>query len=514
MRIGGDELARFFTLCQDMLCIAGTDGYFRRLNPAWTRTLGWTEQELLAAPYLDFVHPDDRESTVREASAIAAGHVTISFTNRYRCQDGSYKWLQWTSVLYLEDQQIYAVARDVTVLKTTELALREAHEQAARATQAKNDFLSRMSHDLRTPLNAVLGFAQMLQLDALTPGQRDSVVHILHGGRHLLGMINEVLDISRIESGRLSLSLEPVALADAVTEATTLISSLADQRGIRIDVDDCGEIIVLADRQRLSQVLLNLLGNAVKYNRQGGRVRVSARVGDEGRARVAIADTGVGIPEDKLGRLFTPFERLGAEQSSVEGTGLGLALAKGLAEAMNGVITVESVVDEGSTFTLELPTCVGAALAEDVDTSATVPAAHRGGLVVYVEDNLSNLRLMEKVLARRPGIRLEHAPDGATGLSMIRERRPDLVLLDLHLPDLPGRDVLRRLRLDPATRDTPVAVLTADATPEQRRQLLVEGAIAYLTKPFDITEVFELLERTLAQSSADDRVEVLSGGAG
>lgn len=497
MRVDTIELARFFTLCQDMLCIAGTDGFFRRLNPAWTRTLGWSEEELLAAPYLDFVHPDDREATVREASAIAAGHVTVSFDNRYRCRDGSYKWLQWTSVLFIEDQQIYATARDVTVLKHAERALREAHDQAARATQAKNEFLSRMSHDLRTPLNAIMGFAQVLQLDQLTPEQTDSVAHILRGGRHLLELINEVLDISRIESGQLSLSPEPVVLVDAVREAVSLMGPLAEQRGITIEVVDIGELAVRADRQRLAQVLLNLLGNAVKYNRANGRVTVSAQVVDPDRVSIAIRDTGAGIPADKLSLLFMPFERLGAEQSGVEGTGLGLTLSKGLAEAMNGTLTATSLVDEGSTFRLDLPRSGTAALQQHDLPLPTTSVTDVAGVVVYIEDNLSNLQLMRRLLARRPGISLVHAPDGDSGLSTVRTRRPDLVLLDLHLPDLPGEEVLRRLWEDPATRTIPVAVLSADATPGQRRRLLAAGAVNYLTKPFDIAEVLQLIDRTL-----------------
>jgi len=512
MRIESDELARFFSLCQDMLCIAGTDGFFKRLNPAWSRLLGWSEEELLASPYLDFVHPEDRATTIREASAIAAGHGTISFNNRYRCRDGSYKWLQWTSILFVEDQQIYAVARDVTILKTTELALHEAHEQAARATQAKNEFLSRMSHDLRTPLNAIMGFAQVLQLDA--PEQSDSVAHILRGGQHLLQMINEILDISRIESGRLSLGLEPVTVADAVGEAVEFIRALAEQRGITVENADCADLVVLADRQRLTQILLNLLGNAVKYNRERGHVRVTVRAGESGRVRISIADTGAGIPADKLALLFTPFERLGAAQSGVEGTGLGLALAKGLAEAMNGVIVAESVVDQGSTFTLELPSSDAAVLSSDEPLAAPSLMADCAGLVVYVEDNVSNVRLMEKLLARRPAVELVHSPDGTTGLSMIRSRRPDLVLLDLHLPDLSGEEVLRRVREDHATRTIPVAVLSADATPTRRRRLLAAGAIAYLTKPFDIEEVLHVIDRTLAAPSpAALTAEAAVGGA-
>jgi len=498
-----DELSRFFTLCQDMLCIAGTDGYFRRLNPAFARILGWSEEELCAAPYLDFVHPDDRDRTVREASAIAAGHVTVSFDNRYRCRDGSYKWLQWTSVLFTEDQQIYGTARDVTALKTTEIALREAHDQAARATQAKNEFLSRMSHDLRTPLNAIMGFAQVLQLDELTTEQSDSLAHILRGGRHLLQLINEVLDISRIEAGRLSLSLEPVALKDVVPEAVALIGPLAEQRRIVIDLADLGELAVLADRQRLTQILLNLLANSVKYNRDEGRVTVSARRTGAGMVSIAITDTGVGIPTDKLALLFTPFERLGAEQSDVEGTGLGLALSKGLAEAMHGSIVAESVVDKGSTFRLELPNCDVAVLRLHDAQGGASALPDTAGVVVYIEDNNSNLRLMERLLTRRPGVELVHAPDGPRGLSVVRDRRPDLVLLDLHLPGIPGEEVLRQIWEDPTTRRIPVAVLSADATPAQQRRLLAAGAIAYLTKPFDIGEVLRLVDRTLARSVGD-----------
>ena len=496
-----DERARFFTLCQDMLCIAGTEGYFRRLNPAWTRVLGWSEEELLASPYVDFVHPDDRDSVMREAAAIAAGHNTVSFDNRVRCRDGTYRWLQWTWTLVGDDQQVYATARDVTAVKATQAALRHAHDQAARATQAKNEFLSRMSHDLRTPLNAIMGFAQLLQLNAVTSEQADSAAHILRGGRHLLQLINEVLDLSRIEAGRLSLSLEPVALKDVVPHAVALIGPLAEQRRIVISTADLGELTVFADRQRLTQILLNLLANSVKYNRQGGRVTVSGHLTGAGMVSLEIEDTGVGIPAHHLARLFTPFERLGAEHSEVEGTGLGLALSRGLAEAMRGSLVAESVVDCGSTLILELPSCT-AILPRARKTQDDTPAVSGvTGTVVYVEDNLPNLRLMERLLANRPGVELLHAPDGLTGLTLVRARRPNLVLLDLHLPGIVGEEVLRQIWDDPETRAIPVAVLSADATQAQQRRLLAAGAIAYLTKPFDIGEVLRLVDRTLSRAA-------------
>jgi CheY-like chemotaxis protein len=229
---------------------------------------------------------------------------------------------------------------------------------------------------------------------------------------------------------------------------------------------------------------------------------------------IAIADTGAGIPHDKLALLFRPFERLGAEQSSVEGTGLGLALAKGLAEAMNGAIMAHSVVDQGSTFTLELPTTAAAALRADDQQGAPGVVVDRVGLVVYIEDNLSNVHLVQRLLTRRPGVELLHAPNGAAGLRLVRERRPDLVLLDIHLPDTSGSEVLRLLWEDPATRRIPVAVLTADATPAQKRRLLASGAVAYLTKPFDIGEVLGLLDRTLPASPAPAPSAALTGAGG
>jgi PAS domain S-box-containing protein len=492
-----DKLARFFTLCPDMLAIANTDGYFTCLNPAWSRTLGWSEAELLGRPYLDFVHPDDREATLREASDIATGYVTVSFDNRYQCRDGSYKWLQWTSVLIPETGEIYGSASDITALKSTEAALLAANQRTERATEAKNTFLSRMSHDLRTPLNAVMGFAQLLELDTLTADQRDSVQQILRGGRHLLQMINEVLDIARIESGRLSLSLEPVVLAEVLNEAVGLVGPLADDRAILVEVGDLHGLVVCADRQRLTQVLLNLLGNAVKYNRPQGRVSITASV-NAGRVSVAVMDTGPGIPPEKLPRLFTPFERLGAEQSGIEGTGLGLALSRGLAEAMHGVIHASSVVGRGSVFTLDLPASTLPAVEVEPIAAPTPGSARVSGEVVYIEDNPSNVRLVERVLSQRPDVRLTHAPDGDTGLSLVRARRPGLVLLDLHLPDLPGEYVLRQLFLDSTTRGIPVGVLTADATPAQRRKLLMAGAVAYMTKPLDVAQVLALVDRYLA----------------
>jgi CheY-like chemotaxis protein len=361
-----------------------------------------------------------------------------------------------------------------------------------------------MSHELRTPLNAVLGFAQLLEMDPLTPEQHGRVSRILRGGRHLLDLINEVLDIARIEAGRLQLSPEPVRLTDALRETIDLIRPLAAERRITVQLAPMSdaECYAIADHQRLKQVLLNLLANAVKYNREGGSVTVSCTALADGRKRVAVADTGPGIPPEKQRRLFQPFDRLGAEATEVEGTGLGLVLAKGLVEAMGGTITFESRLGQGSTFAVELrgaesPLGRHERLGE---TSASVPpveAAQATRTVLYIEDNLPNLELIEQILARWPWVHLLSAMQGRLGLELAVQHRPDLILLDLHLPDLDGSAVLRQLQEREATRAIPVIVISADATPGQIDRLLAQGVRAYLTKPLDVPRFLSLARAVL-----------------
>jgi signal transduction histidine kinase len=378
-------------------------------------------------------------------------------------------------------------------------ALEAARREADRANQAKSDFLSRMSHDLRTPLNAVLGFAELLQMDALTPDQSDSVTHILRAGRHLLNLINEILDIARIETGHLTLSPEPVRVSEILAHAVALIQPMAAQRGITVSIVVPDDVQVFADRQRLNQVLLNLLSNAVKYNRPGGSVRITARRSAQ-VVQIAVIDTGAGIPEEKLALLFMPFERLGAEHTGVEGTGLGLALSKRLTEAMHGTMTAHSVVDQGTTLEVQLPACDGVEADEGPSDTAPVAPSTASGTVLYIEDNASNAQLMRRIVTQRPGVVLRHAPDGRTGLRMLDEEPPDLVILDLHLFDIPGDDVLRRIWENPRTRGIRVAVLSADATAASRRRLLASGAFRYLTKPFEIASVLQLIDEVLGDA--------------
>jgi CheY-like chemotaxis protein len=304
----------------------------------------------------------------------------------------------------------------------------------------------------------------------------------------LLELINEVLDISRIEAGRLSLSLEPVSVDEILRETLDLVRPLAQFREIEIEEEKReGNLYVLADRQRIRQALLNLLTNAVKYNRQGGNVRIGCDPAVDRRLRIFVRDTGPGIDAEKVSHVFVPFDRLGAEQGDVEGTGLGLALSKALLEAMGGAIGVESTPGLGSTFWLELPLTESQLQGDELAAGAAgVAALAAARTVLYIEDNVSSAQLMERIFARWPDVRLISAMHGGLGIELALQHKPDLILLDLHLPDIQGLEVLQKVRSDPSTGRIPVVVTSADATPGQIARLRAAGADEYLTKPLDI----------------------------
>lgn len=492
----------------DVATILGPDGVSRYQSPSAFSVLGYQPEELVGTNSFDRIHPDDVPATravLGDAVMNPGGTRSVEF--RYRHADGSWRVLEARARTLLPDSAgggVIINSRDVTERKRYEEALERAMREAEVANRAKSEFLSRMSHELRTPMNSILGFAQLLERKPLPDDQRRGVEHILKAGRHLLSLINEVLEIARIESGRQSLSLEPVPVATVIQESRSLIQPLAAQRGLEIqecDVDP--DLFVHADRQRLVQVLLNLLSNAVKYIGGPGTVSLSCTTDrrDDGErvARIGVHDTGPGIRAEDVERLFVPFERLGAEQSEVEGTGLGLALSKRLVEAMGGGITVDSTPGVGSTFQVELIR-VDSPTPHVPGTTPLDPAAEGGdqgarGTLLYIEDNLPNLALIETILLERPGVRLLSALQGQIGLDLAWEHHPDLILLDLHLPDLRGEEVLQRLMADPRTRQTPVVIVSADATPGTVERLTRAGAVAYLTKPLDVVEFLATLDR-------------------
>jgi signal transduction histidine kinase/ActR/RegA family two-component response regulator len=386
--------------------------------------------------------------------------------------------------------------------RTTELV--SARDEAVRASQAKNAFLSSTSHELRTPLNAVLGFTQLLQMSSLSAEDRDAVERILAAGRHLLALINELIDIARIESGEFSLSVEPVAVQPVIEETCQLMAPLAAGRSITVSRPrQWPALAVSADRQRLSQILVNLLSNAVKYNHAGGTVTISSQAAGPGQARLTVADTGPGIPAADLARVFDPFERLGAGQTAIEGTGLGLPLARAFAEAMHGHLSAASVPGEGTTFTLTLPRAPDIApappgdagdLRTPVPRAAPDDLAGAGTRILQIEDNPANIEVVSRFIRTRPRMRLQSVTSGQAGLDSVAREAPDLILLDLHLPGLHGVEVLRRLRGNPATAGIPVAVLSAEAAPAVIRHMRANGVIAYLTKPLDLTRLGQLLD--------------------
>jgi signal transduction histidine kinase/ActR/RegA family two-component response regulator len=385
--------------------------------------------------------------------------------------------------------------------------LSKARADAEQANNAKNEFLSRTSHELRTPLNAILGFGQLLQMDELTDDQAASVHDILSAGRHLLRLIDEVLEISRIEAGSLSLSIEPVMVGDIADSAISVMRPLAAQRGIALNVDlgDLRPRFVQSDRQRLHQVLLNLLSNAIKYNRANGSVTLACSE-SAGRMRFEVADTGPGLDEGQLTRLFSPFDRLGAEATQIEGTGLGLALSKSLCEAMGGTLSVRSTVGTGSWFAVELSVAevddIGDVAGCETSAPAAAPSDAPSVTVLYIEDNPSNLKLVERVLERWRSVTLLSAMQGALGVELAQRHHPDLVLLDLHLPDRHGWEVLAELRADEQTAGIPVVVVSADATQGEIRRLLELGAAEYVTKPLDIGAFLQTLDRVLLGAPA------------
>jgi PAS domain S-box-containing protein len=491
---------------QDVICTVSDDGRFLSLNAACEQLWGYTAKELTGRAYIELVHPDDRvKSAAVEKELRKKGKVTDS-VSRYIRKDGTLVDVLWSATWSEKDRIFFCVAHDVTDRARIEKALRDAKEEADRANHAKSDFLSRMSHELRTPLNSILGFGQLLDRQSPSEIQRPRIRYILSAGRHLLNLINEVLDISRIESGTLQLSLEPVCIEEAIGEALDLMRPLASERKIILGPGEplATTTYVLADRQRLKQVLLNLLSNAVKYTAVEGSVSIefaeSARF-----TRISVRDTGAGIPVEKLARLFTPFDRLGAEQSPVEGTGLGLALCQRLVQAMNGTIGVSSTLGNGSTFWLELPQSDSPL--QKMQPSHTAAAGDDEGAgetrrLLYIEDNFSNVTLVEQMLAERPALELMTAMQGRVGLELARKHSPDLILLDLHLPDVPGWQVLAQLKADHLTREIPVVVISADATTPQIKRLISAGARSYLTKPIDITEFFRVVDEVLSPAEA------------
>ena len=478
----------------------------------WTERIaplfGYTEGEIETSysNFLAAIHPEDRQSVEDAISASLHHKQPYEIEHRAVWPDGTVRWLlERGSVVYDADDtpdQMIGVVQDIDDRKRTEIALQAAREEADRANLAKSEFLSSMSHELRTPMNVILGFSQLLQYDdTLSSEAKDSVSEILKSGHHLLDLINEVLDLARIEAGRLTISQEPIELNQLVNDCVRQISLLADARNISMRVVTESDLAVMADHTRLRQVLLNLLSNAVKYNRDSGRIAVDISSQAGGLIRIAVSDTGIGIEEDKFDLIFEPFNRLGKETSAIEGTGIGLSICKQLVEMMEGTIAVTSSVGVGSCFWITLP---AVELAEEQHEnpyersqlqSLDVCEGAERQPVLYIEDNPSNIRLMASIVAKRPDFEFISAISPQLGIELAQSRSPALIFVDINLPDMDGYAVLKKLRELDELKNVPVVAITANAMGKDIERGIAAGFADYLTKPIEINEVLAILRR-------------------
>jgi PAS domain S-box-containing protein len=500
----------------DALMTTDPAGIITDVNKQMEALTGCTRDELIGAPFKNyFTDPERAEAGIKlmlrekkltnyELTACARdGRTTVVSYNATTFYDRDRKL-----------QGVFAAARDVTERKRLDQELQEqnvelkrARAAAEKANLAKSDFLSSMSHELRSPLNAILGFAQLINSDSPppTPSQTASIDQILHAGWYLLELINEILDLAQIESGRLALSLEPASLAEVMFECQAMIEPQGQKRGIKMTFPQFDlPCFVDADRTRLKQVLINLLSNAIKYNQPNGTVVVDANCapGNPARIHVSVKDTGAGLPPDMLMQLFQPFNRLGQERSTEEGTGIGLVMSKRLVELMGGEIGVESTVGSGSVFWFELNSAAAPQLAVDRAEAAANPQAQVPGgaplrTLLYVEDNPANLKLIEQLIARRPDMRLLSASDGNLGIELARTKQPEVILMDINLPGIGGIEALRILRAGPATAHIPVVALSANAMPRDIEKGLQAGFFRYLTKPIKVNEFMQTLDVAL-----------------
>ncbi len=504
----------------DALMTTDPAGIITDVNKQTEALTGCTRDELIGAPFKScFTDPERAEAGIKR---VLSGNKVTDYELTARARDGKETVVSYNATTFHDRERklqgVFAAARDVTERKRFEqmqqennVELERAKAAAEKANLAKSDFLSSMSHELRSPLNAILGFAQLLISDTPppTPSQTASVDQILHAGWYLLELINEILDLAQIESGKLALSLEPTSLSEVMSECQAMIEPQGQKRGIGMAFPQFDlPCFVDADRTRLKQVIINLLSNAIKYNRSNGSVVVDVDCPREAdRVRISVRDTGAGLRPEMIKQLFQSFNRLGRETTSEEGTGIGLVMSKRLVEMMGGSIGVDSTVGQGTVFWFDLNAAQRPTLAADrhgssAITSPQIPEGARLRTLLYVEDNPANLNLVEQLIKRRPDIRLLSARDGNLGVQLARAHRPDVILMDINLPGISGIEALRILREDLVTRHIPVVALSANAMPRDIEKGLVAGFFRYLTKPIKVNEFMDTLDAALEHAAA------------
>ncbi len=498
----------------DALMTTDPAGIITDVNKQMEALTGCSRDELIGAPFKNyFTDPERAEAGITQA---LRGSRVTDYELTARARDGKQTVVSYNATTFHDRERklqgVFAAARDVTERKRFEqmqqennIELERAKAAAEKANLAKSDFLSSMSHELRSPLNAILGFAQLMVSDTPppTPSQTASIDQILHAGWYLLELINEILDLAQIESGKLALSLEPTSLSEVMSECQAMIEPQGQKRGIGMAFPRFKiPCFVDADRTRLKQVLINLLSNAIKYNQPNGKVvvHVDCPEGEE-RVRISVRDTGAGLRPEMLKQLFQSFNRLGRETTSEEGTGIGLVMSKRLVEMMGGAIGVESTVGIGTVFWFDLNAAVEPVAVEQHGLAAVTPLPVQPGALLrtllYVEDNPANLNMVEQLIKRRPDIRLLSARDGNLGVQLARTHHPDVILMDINLPGISGIEALKILREDPGTTQIPVVALSANAMPRDIEKGLIAGFFRYLTKPIKVGEFMDTLDAAL-----------------
>src|ERR1700686_1656514 len=498
----------------DALMTTDPFGIISDVNKQMEALTGCPRDELIGAPFKNyFTDPERAEAAIK----LVLGEKKVTdYELTASARDGKKTVVSYNATTFYDRdrklQGVFAAARDVTERKRFEVALQEtdvelesAKSAAEKANLANSDFLSSMSHELRSPLNAILGFAQLLESPSPLPtaSQKENIAQILQAGWHLLKLINEVLDLAVVESGKMSLSPESVSSAEVISECQAMMEPQAKQRGISMTFPPLDiPYYVHADRTRVKQVLINLLSNAIKYNREQGTVEVKCTTTSPERIRISFKDTGAGLPPEKLTQLFHPFNRLGQESRAGEGTGIGLVMSKRVVELMEGAIGVESTVGVGSVFWIELlltsePTFLVASPESTTAPQARIPTAARLRTLLYVEDNPANLTLVEQLIARRSDIRLLTAVSGTLGIEIARASQPEVILMDINLPGISGIEALKILREDPATAHIPVVALSANAMQRDIKKGMEAGFFYYLTKPIKVNEFMDALDGAL-----------------
>ena len=521
LRSGEERFGSITRSANEAIISANNLGLVLSWNPSAERIFGYKKREILGKPLTLLVPEQFREAHTAGFQRYCEGGKakilgrTIEMVGLRK--DGAEFPLDLSLSSWESDGELFfaATMRDITERKEFQAALQSAKEEADSANLAKSDFLSSMSHELRTPLNAILGFGQLLQYnpkEPLSKTQNSSVDLMMKGGAHLLELINDILDLAKIESGNVEFIIENIQISAVIEECLPLVADMAEKRGIDINFDmpDGGVSGIQTDFTRIKQVLINLLSNAVKYNRDGGAVTVRIEEMPTGMLRVSVIDTGNGIPQQLLGDLFKPFSRLGAESTEIEGTGIGLVVCKQLVESMHGKIGVDSVEGSGSTFWFEMPLSSGketqdqAQATNESDTTDNTPTAEAAevipdlGLMLYVEDNPSNLRLMEMIVSRVGGLELISAHTAELGIELARSRKPDIIFMDINLPGMNGFQALEKLKQYEETREIPVLALSAAATKRDIEKGISAGFSRYMTKPMQIRDVIAAIKEELA----------------